>query len=297
MSVDLYLSFFGFHERPFTLLPDPDFLYWSRAHVRAFTVLEYGVTTRAPITVITGEVGAGKTTLVQHLLRQIESDTTVALISNAQGDRGDLLRWTLYALGLEPGAGDDYVGMFHQFTDFVVNEYAAGRYVLLVIDEAQNLSLEALEELRMLTNINSNKYELLQIILVGQPELRTHIEHPSLVQFLQRISASFHLRRLDAQETADYIAHRLRHVGGSGDEFSPEAVALVHEESEGIPRIINKLCDFSLVYAAEDQQKRVDIRIVREVLEDNIFIKSPKPKADVLMLENPVSMGRGKAAE
>ena len=299
MSVDLYTNFFGFSERPFTLLPDPDFLFWSPAHLKALTVLEYGLAIRSPLTVITGEVGTGKTTLIQHLLSLLDDTVTVGLISNAQGSRGDLLRWALYALSIPIEQGDDYVSMFHKFTDFVVAEYAAGRYVALVIDEAQNLSLEALEELRLLTNINANKDELLQLILVGQPELRDNIRHPSLTQFVQRISATFHLKSLTEQQTGHYIRHRLRHVGGSGDEFTPNATVLIYKESQGIPRLVNKFCDLCLVYAAADDQRHVDAQIAQEVLNDDVFVHSSHTVATtgVLVLENPIFHSESKAAE
>jgi len=185
-SNDLYLEYFGFTERPFTLLPDPDFLFWSRSHRRAFSVLEFGVITRAPITVVTGEVGAGKTTLIQKLLQTLDDDITLGLISNAQGGRGELLQWALNALSIEADLTGAYVNMFQQLQDYVIEEYAAGRRVILLIDEAQNLSIEGLEELRMLTNINSNKDELLQLILVGQPELRQLIMRPELRQCCSR---------------------------------------------------------------------------------------------------------------
>ncbi|MGC9420593.1 MAG: ExeA family protein, partial [Rhodovulum sp.] len=166
MSTALYNDHFGFHERPFSLSPDPDFLFWSKAHARALSVLEYGLVTRAPLTVVSGEVGTGKTTLIQELLRSIEDGVTVGLLSNARGDRGDLLRWVLSAFDVAAPEGADYVALFQRFQDFVLGEYAAGRHVALIVDEAQNLGADTLEELRMLTNINSGKDELLQIILV-----------------------------------------------------------------------------------------------------------------------------------
>jgi len=162
---DLYIDFFGFTERPFTLLPDPDFLFWSKPHRRAFSVLEYGMMTHAPITLITGEVGAGKTTLVQKMLSEVQDDITIGLISNAQGNRGELLQWVLNALAIDADYSESYVSLFQRLQDFVIEEYSQGRRVVLVIDEAQNLSAEGLEELRMLTNINANKDELLQLIL------------------------------------------------------------------------------------------------------------------------------------
>ena len=271
-STDLYIDFFGFSERPFTLLPDPDFLFWSRAHRRAYSVLEYGVITRSPITVVTGEVGIGKTTLVQKLLQTLDDDVTLGLISNAQGGRGELLQWALNSLGVETDLSAAYVTLFQQLQDFVIEEYAAGRRVILLIDEAQNLSIEGLEELRMLTNINSNKDELLQLVLVGQPELRQMVMRPELRQFAQRVTATYHISSLDRAAVAGYIQHRLSHVGGTGAEFTAEAIDLVHYHSHGIPRLVNKLCDFAMVYAATEERRIVDAAIIEEVLDDGVFL-------------------------
>ena len=270
----LYNDFFGFTERPFTLLPDPDFLFWSRAHRRAFSVLEYGVMTCAPITVITGEVGAGKTTLLQKLLRLLDEDITVGLISNAQGDRGELLQWVLNALAIETDLSGEYVAMFQKLQDFVIGEYAEGRRVVLVIDEAQNLSVEGLEELRMLTNINANKDELLQLILVGQPELRQLIMQPKLRQFAQRVTATYHIPAMDLATVQGYVQHRLQHAGGTGTEFSADAIDVIFEMSGGIPRLVNKLCDFCLVYAATEERRIIGRDTVREVINDGIFLGS-----------------------
>lgn len=268
----LYTDHFHLKERPFTLLPDPDFIYWSAAHRKAFTILEYGIVARAPITVITGDVGAGKTTLLQALLQAVEDDTTVGLISNAQGGRGELLRWALNALSVETPPGIDYVALFQAMQDFLLEEYAAHRRVVLVIDEAQNLSVESLEELRMLTNINSNKDELLQLILVGQPELREVISRPELRQFAQRVVATFHIPPLDQKAVEEYIHHRLLHAGGTGAEFTKEAIREVYKVSEGVPRLVNKICDFSLVYAAATREENVSLETVRSVIADGIFI-------------------------
>ncbi|NNE80989.1 MAG: AAA family ATPase [Silicimonas sp.] len=271
-SNDLYMEFFGFSERPFTLLPDPDFLFWSRAHRRAFSVLEYGVMTRSPITVVTGEVGVGKTTLIQKLLQSLDDDVTLGLISNAQGGRGELLQWALNSLGVETDLTAAYVTLFQQLQDFVIEEYAAGRRVIILIDEAQNLSTEGLEELRMLTNINSNKDELMQLILVGQPELRQLIMRPELRQFAQRVTATYHIGSLDRAAVAGYIQHRLTHVGGTGAEFTAEAIDMVHQNTHGIPRLVNRLCDFAMVYAATEERRVVDAAIIEEVLDDGIFL-------------------------
>jgi len=270
----LYSDIFNLRERPFTLLPDPDFLYWTKAHRRAFTVLEYGILSRAPITVITGEVGVGKTTLLQKLLQAMEDSATIGLISNAQGGRGELLRWALNALDVPHDPQLDYVALFQCLQTFLLTEYAAGRHVVIVIDEAQNLSFEALEELRMLTNINANKDELLQLVLIGQPELRAMVERPELRQFAQRVTASFHLTAMDESSTAHYIAHRMRHAGGTGEEFCPEAVAEIQRVAQGIPRMINKICDLCLIYASAESRDSITAETVAEVLADNLFIQT-----------------------
>ncbi|MBM7068986.1 ExeA family protein [Actibacterium sp. 188UL27-1] len=269
---DIYTEYFGLRERPFTLLPDPDFVFWSRGHRAAYTILEYGIVMRAPITVLTGEVGAGKTTLLQHLLNSIQDDTTIGLISNAQGDRGDLLRWVLNSFGIETGRDLDYVGMFQLLQDFLLGEYADGRRVIIVIDEAQNLTAEVLEELRMLTNINTNKDELLQLVLVGQPELRAKIVRPELSQFAQRVVASYHLLPMSEDTVSQYIKHRLKHAGGKGDEFTKEAVELVYQHTGGVPRLVNKLCDFAMVYAAMGEERSITETTVQQVISDGVFV-------------------------
>lgn len=273
-DADYFSKRFGLRERPFTLLPDPDFLFWTPAHSRAFAVLEYGVMARAPITVITGEVGAGKTTLLQHLLQNFEDDVLVGLISNAQGGRGDLLNWALSALDVEAPQNADYVAKHQALQNFLIAQYREGNHVVLVIDEAQNISIEGLEELRMLTNINSGKDELLQLILIGQPELRGMITRPELRQFAQRVSASFHLPAMDLETTKAYIRHRLTHAGGTGKEFNDGAMALIYEHSGGVPRLVNKFADFAMVYAATSDHPFIDELSVLEIFRDNLFLNT-----------------------
>jgi general secretion pathway protein A len=271
---EFFAQHFGLTERPFTLLPDPDFLYWTPAHKRAFSVLEYGVMTRAPITVITGEVGAGKTTLLQRLLTIFDASTCVGLISNATGNRGELLQWVMNALDVPCDMDAPYVSKFQILQDWVIEQYSQNRHVVLIIDEAQNLSIEGLEELRMLTNINSNKDELLQLILMGQPELREMITRHELRQFAQRVTASFHIPDMDLETTRAYIQHRLRHAGGSGEEFTDGAIDRIHRQSHGIPRLVNKLCDFAMVYAVTSERNIVEEEIIEEVLADDIFLET-----------------------
>lgn len=266
----LYEHAFGLSERPFTLVPDPEFLFWSPQHRNAFSVLEFGVLSRAPITLVTGEIGSGKTTLLQALLRKIETDLTVGLISNAQGGRGELLQWVLNAFDIAPNA-EGYVQQFQALQDFLVAEYGEGRRALLIIDEAQNLSAEGLEEIRMLTNINANKDELIQLILVGQPELRDIIRQPNMRQLAQRVAASFHLSPMDAPTTAGYVAHRLRVAGGTGTEFTDAALQLVHVHTGGVPRLVNQLCDFAMLYCWSADSRLVTEAVVRNVIQDGVF--------------------------
>ena len=229
--------------------------------------------TGAPITVLTGEVGVGKTTLLRHLLEHVPKDLTVGLLSNAQANRGDLLRWVLNAFDLPAPAADEPVAMFQQFQDFVIEEYGLGRRVVIIIDEAQNLGEERLEELRMLTNINSGRDELLQLILVGQPQLRAILRTPDLRQFAQRVSVYFHLTPFGYPASRNYVRHRLKHAGGTGSEFTAGAIRAIHEQAEGIPRVINKLSDLSLVYAASDGRRTVTKKTVENVLADGLLLE------------------------
>ncbi|PZX13509.1 type II secretory pathway predicted ATPase ExeA [Palleronia aestuarii] len=276
-TIDIYTDHFQLTERPFSLVPDPDFLFWGPVHTRAYAILEYGIVTRAPITLITGEVGAGKTTLLHHLLRQIEDDVTIGLIANAHGshadasDRGSLLRWVLRALDQPVSASDAYVDLFDRFQAYLIDEYANGRRVILIFDEAQNLVRSTLEELRMLTNINSGKDELLQLVLVGQPELRDTILQPDLKQFAQRVSASFHLSAMSVDTIRDYIAHRLAVAGGPADVFSDEACQEIHAQTGGVPRLVNQICDLAMVYAFTNNEYHVSSKTVRQIIADGVF--------------------------
>lgn len=267
-TLSIYNAHFGLAERPFTLLPDPDFLYWSESHTRAYSMLEYGMLTHAPITVITGEIGAGKTTLLRHLLRTLPEEFTVGLISNAQGNRGELLHWVLMALGVPTDSGSTYVQLFAQFQEFLIEEYASGRRTMLIFDEAQNLSIETLEELRMFSNINADKDELIQLVLVGQPELRDLITQPRLRQFAQRVSAEYHLPGMTGDQVQAYIHHRLAVAGASREIFTPAACECVHLASRGVPRLVNQICDYALVYAFTDGLDTVDARVIEQVVTD-----------------------------
>lgn len=263
----MYESFYGLKERPFLTLPDPEFLFWSDNHIMAFTMLRYGVMTRAPLTVITGDVGAGKTTLLRKLLRELPEDVTTGLVSNMQEGRGELLHWVMMALDQPFDANESYVMLFKRFQDFVIEAYAANRRVLLIFDEAQNLGVKSLEELRMLSNINADKDELLQIILVGQPELRELLARQELRQFSQRISSDFNLGALGKAETVKYIRRRLRIAGATTEIFPTRTCELIHDATGGVPRLINILCDFCLLYGYSAERQVIDEDLLNEFLE------------------------------
>jgi type II secretory pathway predicted ATPase ExeA len=263
----MYLKHFGLDLKPFAMNPDPAFLYASEQHAAAFTMLEYALESQASFCLLTGEIGSGKTTLIRHLIRMLGDTVTVGLVSNTHQRFRSIHPWALSALGIVPG-GDSETSQYEALTDFVIREYGKGRRTLLIFDEAQNLPIRTLEELRLLSNVNSESDVALQTLLVGQPELRTKMARPELVQFAQRIAVDFHLHALSLEEAKAYIGHRLKIAGGAEDIFSAEAIELIHQKSGGIPRLINQLCDLSLVYGFADRRRRVDSVLVGQVLMD-----------------------------
>ena len=263
----MYESFYGFKEKPFSLTPDPSFLYLSKTHELALTMLEYGVENRSAFTLISGEIGCGKTTLVRKLLDELKEDVTVGLISNTHASFGELLEWILLAYDLSY-KNKSKVERYQTFIDFLIDEYAAGRRTVLILDEAQNLEAKTLEELRVLSNVNADKDQVLQLILVGQPEIRTTLRLPELEQFAQRISVDYHLRALNKDEMTEYVKHRLKVTGGNPELFEKSALRLLYLFSKGVPRIVNSLCDTALVYSYADQSPSVTWRTIINVIKD-----------------------------
>ena len=223
--------------------------------------------TEAGFIVITGDVGAGKTTIVRHYLKHLRPDVTVGVINNANPSIGNLMGWITAAFEIDRKGRDD-VALYDAFMAFVATQYGLGKRTVLIIDEAQNLTRDILEELRMLSNVNYGKDLLLQIILVGQPELLDTLKRDDMQQFRQRIAVHCHLAPLSAQETAGYIEHRLSVVDGTLDIFREEALAAVHYYTGGVPRLINLLCDQALTYGFSEDQEVVTAKIVAEVVAD-----------------------------
>lgn len=265
----MYEQFFGLKEKPFTLLPDPDFLYLGNKHSMALALLQYAILNEVMVTVLSGEIGSGKTTLVRHILNQLDDEINIGLISNTHRNFGELIQWVCLAYGL-PVEGKDKITLYQNFYEYLIDEYSRGRRSVLIIDEAQNLDIEALEELRLLSNINADKDNVLQLILVGQPELRQMLKLPGLEQFIQRVGVAYHLKPLGREETDRYIRHRLKSAGGDPDLFEPVALRFIHHQSGGIPRLINVLCDSALVYAYGERRKRIDVGLVHQVVQDKI---------------------------
>jgi general secretion pathway protein A len=263
----MYEAFYGLKTKPFSLYPDPEFLYWAGPHSMAFAMLEYGVANHAGFTVITGEIGAGKTTLIKHLLTKLPGNITVGLASNILGERNDLLSWLLMVFGQE-FEGQSYVGLYRRLEDFLRKQHAENRRTILIIDEAQNLGLKTLEELRTMSNVNDGGQELLQIILSGQPELKDLLRRPELVQFAQRISSDFHLGLLDSKEVPAYIDHRLSVAGATRQLFTDDVCKLIGEASRGTPRLINLLCDTCLMYGFAAGAQLIRPQTLLAVLKD-----------------------------
>jgi general secretion pathway protein A len=282
----MYESHYGLREKPFTLVPDPAYLYPSRHHQFALMMLEYAVVSRASFSLLTGEVGAGKTLLVRQLLARLQDDVRVALISNTNRSFGRLLQWICLACGLEYRGKDD-LELYDVFVEFLLRQYTEGRRVLLIVDEAQNLDPLLLEELRVLSNVNADRHLVLQTILVGQPELRATLRRTDLRQFAQRISVDYHLPTLTQQESRSYVAHRLSVAGGRADLFDESAIDLAWSRSGGVPRLLNQLCDTALVYGFADQRERIDLELMSQVVADRsgggIFPAAEMPVASTVV--------------
>lgn len=271
----MYLEFYGLTEPPFSITPNPRFLFYSPRHREAFNHLLYGIRERKGFIQLTGEVGAGKTTLCRALLEELGNNYSTALILNPVLDNGELIRAVAAEFGLQV-KGMERLEVLAEINRFLLKEAAADRDVVLVIDEAQNLSSESLEQIRLLSNLETNDQKLLQIVLMGQPELRDRLEEYSLRQLRQRITVRYHLTPLSRKELSQYVQHRLAISGARGvPTFTGPALWRVFSYSKGIPRLVNALCDKCLLAGYVRQSDQIDFgtvgRAINE-LEGNISI-------------------------
>ncbi len=263
----MYESFYKFRTKPFSLLPDPEFLFLSTRHKKGLNLLEYGLFNRAVFTVLTGEPGTGKTTLLNKILDQSRGQFTIGVITTTHPDASSLLPWVADAFGLDC-PGQDTVGYFRALTAFLGRSFAAGQQVLLVVDEAQNLNIQMLEDLRLLSNINDGRQSSIQIILAGQPNLRTLLIRSDMQQLAQRVAVDYALESLNEVEASAYVQHRLRVAGGAPDLLTEFACALVHQLSGGNPRLINQLCDLALTYGFGEGVDRITAALLLQAAVD-----------------------------
>jgi putative secretion ATPase (PEP-CTERM system associated) len=286
----MYENFYGLASKPFQLNPDPNFYFGSKQHSRAKAYLDYGVQRSEGFIVITGEVGAGKTTLVRGLLESLDAEKTIAAhLVTTQVDAEDILKLVGAAFGV-PVVGASKADVLMALEAFLVHQVRLGKRCLLVVDEAQNLSLRAVEELRMLSNFQFETQALLQTFLIGQPEFRSILQNPNMHQLRQRVTASCHIGPLDGAETRDYIEHRLKRAGSSGQPgFSAEALQAIFNESHGIPRRINFVCDRLLLYGFLSEKTQFELNDVHEIVRE-MHEESPvapqRPGQDCLATED-----------
>ncbi|MHB8534188.1 MAG: ExeA family protein [Sulfuricaulis sp.] len=264
----MYLELFKLKEYPFELTPDSDFLFMSKAHARAKAYLDYAIWNRDGFVVITGEVGAGKTTLLQKFLSERDENVVVAKIFQTQLNETEFLQSVLNEFGLKDFSGSK-VELMDALNTFLLNKFPQSSQVVLIVDEAQNLSDAVLEEIRMLSGLETRKEKILHVVLVGQPELKERLESPEHTQLLQRVRLRFHLSGLSEAEMRSYILHRLRVAGAVNDNiFSDNTFPIIYQYTGGIPRLINVLCDTAMMCAYADNLSNITSGVVKTVIEE-----------------------------
>ncbi|HEX3128791.1 MAG TPA: AAA family ATPase [Thermoanaerobaculia bacterium] len=263
----MYNEFYGFREAPFNITPDPRFLFFSDRHREAYNHILFGLRERKGFIQLTGEVGAGKTTVCRALLEQLGPQYRTALILNPCLTGDQLLRSILIELGLEPS--DDRVTSLQRLNQYLLDQLAEGNDVVLLIDEAQDLDFDLLEQIRLLSNLETYQRKLLQIVLLGQPELRDKLNDPRLRQLRQRITVRYHLEPLSRQEMEQYIQHRLQVAGANGNpSFSRWALGGIHRYSGGVPRLVNAVCDKALLCGYVTGDDHLTWRHVRRAIRE-----------------------------
>ncbi len=296
----MYLESFKLKELPFRLSPDPQFLYLSKQHARAKAYMEPTIWFTDGFVVITGEIGSGKTTLIESFLKEVPADVVVAQINQTQVSALDFLQAVLVQFGFSPFKMRK-AELISTLNNFLIEQYAAGRRVLLIVDEAQNLTMRVLEEIRMLSGVETTKEKVLRIILAGQPELSDKLDNPQLEQLTQRVRLRFHLQTLSESETRGYIQHRLE-VAGAGDRalFAPDTFAEIYRYCGGVPRLINTLCDTAMMAAGtsdRDTVTRADVASAVTELQWVDYAHRPRyhaAEADRLPPPKPLGASEGR---
>jgi len=294
----MYIELFRLKELPFRLSPDPQFLYLSQAHARAKAYMESTVWFTDGFVVITGEIGCGKTTLIATFLRELETDVLVAQINQTQMSSTEFLQSVLVAFGFKPFRMKK-AELIATLNDFLVEQYRDGRKIMLVIDEAQNLSPRVLEEVRMLSGVEATKEKVLRIILAGQPELSQKLDSPELQQLRQRVRLRFHLPALSSNETHAYILHRLEVAGSQGREiFLPDTFETIFRYTGGVPRLINTLCDTAMLSASIKDRDTVNPEDIHAAISELQWVEytSPTGSRRASMLESPAEDGMDEMA-
>jgi general secretion pathway protein A len=267
----MYTRYFGLTEKPFAIAPNPRYLFMSELHREALAHLMYGISSEGCIILLTGDVGTGKTTVCRCLIDQLPARTDIAMILNPKLTIIDLLKTIGEELKIPvPAASPSIKDYIDQLNAYLLRAHAAGRNTALIVDEAQNLDIEIIEQLRLLTNLETNTNKLLQIILIGQPELRNILNDPKLSQINQRITTRYHLKPLQAADVSTYIEHRIAIAGGNSRNvlFSKKAIEYVAKISRGIPRVINTLCDHALLGAYANNSDQVSLKIMKRAAEE-----------------------------
>ncbi len=264
----MYLEYFKLNEPPFDITPNPRFLFYSGKHREAFNHLLYGIRERKGFVQLTGEVGAGKTTLCRALLEQLGDTFSTAVILNPMLDADQLIKAIAMEFGLDVN-GADRLETIAIINDFLIRQMAEGRETVLIVDDAQTLTNDLLEQVRLLSNLETDERKLLQIVLMGQPELRDRLNHPGLRQLRQRITVRFHLNPLRRAEVAQYVQHRLQVSGASGAPyFTWGAMWRIFSYSGGIPRLVNAVCDKALLAGFVEQSERINHRLVGRAIRE-----------------------------
>ena len=287
----MYKTYFGLQERPFSITPDPRFLYPSPQHQEALGHLQYGIGENSGFALLTGEVGTGKTTVIRALIDQLPDGINLASITNPQLSADELVASICDEFGVVyPPDTRSLKTLIDLLNHFLIEHHKVGNQSVVIIDEAQNLSRESLEQIRLLTNLETHDQKLLRIILVGQPELRDMLKRHDLRQLAQRITARCHLGVLSAEQTQAYIGHRLAVAGANANLFSSAAVRTVFKLTGGIPRLVNSLCDRALLGAYSEEATAITPKIVKRASHELFTGSTPNPWPKALALAVPISL-------